>query len=399
MRPRDLNQRPLVHYRPLVHHVLLAIVLGYTVSVPAAEGPATRPAAAADVIDWDRARALYQREQRGEKLSPDEQVYLDRAKAERQGRGGGGRAAAAPAARASTGLVPLTVMKGGEKYKGFDGGLYGGGSNLPPEAHRAAAAREAAKVVPLDAEGKPAGDGRVVLLSIGMSNTTQEFSRFKQLADGDADKSPRLVIVDGAQGGQDAPRWSGGAAGVWEQADRRMKAAGVTPRQVQVVWLKQAVIAPARLGEFPAHAKALEKDLVAILNLAKGRYPNLRIAYLSSRIYAGHAVGPLNPEPYAYESAFSVRWVIEGQLRGDAALNFDPAKGDVKAPLVVWGPYLWADGVAGRAGDDLVYKREDLGADGTHPSNSGRQKVAEQLLGFFKADPTAGPWFVKGPLG
>lgn len=36
-------------------------------------------------IDWDKAKALYQREQQNEKLTPDEQAYLDKAKAARQG--------------------------------------------------------------------------------------------------------------------------------------------------------------------------------------------------------------------------------------------------------------------------------------------------------------------------
>src|SRR5918992_184576 len=61
-----------------------------------------------------------------------------------------------------------------------------------------------AQVHPLNAKGQPDPNGRIVLLSIGMSNTTQEFSRFKQMADADPDKNPRVTIVDGAQGGQDA---------------------------------------------------------------------------------------------------------------------------------------------------------------------------------------------------
>jgi lysophospholipase L1-like esterase len=40
-----------------------------------------------------------------------------------------------------------------------------------------------------------------------------------------------------------------------------------------------------------------------------------------------------------------------------------------------------------------VYLREDLGPDGTHPSESGRRKVAAQLLDFLKTDPTSKPWF------
>ena len=58
----------------------------------------------------------------------------------------------------------------------------------------------------------------------------------------------------------------------------------------------------------------LQNQFELIATLAKSRYPNLRLAYLSSRIYAGYAQTALNPEPYAYESGFSVKWLIERQL-------------------------------------------------------------------------------------
>ncbi len=63
--------------------------------------------------------------------------------------------------------------------------------------------------------------------------------------------------------------------------------------------------------------------------------------------------------------------------------------------LLLWGPYFWADGLTPRQSDGLVWQRSDLGGDGTHPSDSGRQKVAEQLLKFFKTDDYAKTWFVK----
>ena len=64
-------------------------------------------------------------------------------------------------------------------------------------------------------------------------------------------------------------------------------------------------------------------------------------------------------------------------------------------PVLLWGPYLWADGTKARK-DGLVWKKEDLGdKDGTHPSDSGRQKVADLLLAFLKSDEFAKTWFVK----
>ena len=353
-------------------------------------------------IDWQWAKELLRKEQQSQTLTEEEKAYLERARQERRAQAEANRPQdKAVQAKETTGLVPLTDMAKG-LYKGQTGGLYGEGRNTPPDALRAAARKELAKIQPLDAEGRPAKAGKIVLMSLGMSNTTQEFSFFKKLADADPDKSPSVVIVDCAQGGQAAHEWaypeqrgSKERPSPWAVMDQRIQQAGLTPAQVQIVWLKQAQIGPAKLGEFPKHAKSLQDDTAVILRQLKTRCPNLRIAYLSSRIYAGYATGPLNPEPYAYESAFSVRWLIEAQMNGDPNLNCDPAKGQVKSPLLLWGPYLWADGVKGRQSDDLVWKREDLAGDGTHPSPSGREKVAQLLLKFFKSDPNAKTWFLK----
>ncbi len=288
-------------------------------------------------------------------------------------------------------------MTAKDKYKDQDGGLYGGGQNVPPESHQKAADAELAKIVPLDAEGKPSPDGKIVLLSIGMSNTTAEYQAFKKLADADTDRNPQMTIVDGAQGGADAIAWSGrwGNFRAWVGADKRLEAAGVTAKQVQAVWIRQAIASPAAKGEFPKHAEVLRDALVSILNIARERYPNLRVAYVSSRIHAGYATTRLNPEPYACEGAFAVRRMIAEQVKDEPKLNYDPARGEVKAPFVLWGPYLWGDGMTPRKSDGLVWERKDLAQDGTHPSPTGRQKVAELLLKFFKSNRNAKTWFLR----
>src|ERR1039457_1324950 len=89
-----------------------------------------------------------------------------------------------PSARDSTGLTPLSEL-GTAKYKGEDGGLYGGGKNEPPAAHRSAWVKACAQVQPLDAEGRPAKDGKVVLLTVGFSNTHLESDDFKRLSQDD----------------------------------------------------------------------------------------------------------------------------------------------------------------------------------------------------------------------
>ncbi|MCZ7644755.1 MAG: hypothetical protein M5U26_05650 [Planctomycetota bacterium] len=363
------------------------------------------PARAADdgPIDMNRAKSLYQKKQKGEALTADEQAYLDRALQERNKRQGGERPGGNPGAnpngraprsvgKPTTGMVPLTELGTGS-YKGQDGGLYGGGLNEPPAALQAAATVALKQIQPLNTEGRPADDGRIVLISISMSNATHEFSTFKPLADRDPEKSGKLAIVDCAQSGMAMAEWSRPDANTWREAERRLKEAGVTPAQVQVAWIKLANKHPG--GELDAHGKKLQADAERVVNNAKQLFPNLRIGYLSSRIYGGYADGNLNPEPFAYEGAFAVRWLIQDQVRGKSELNYDPARGEVRAPVLLWGPYLWADGTTPRKGDGLVWNREDLADDGVHPSGSGREKVAQMLLKYFKTDPNAKSWFLK----
>jgi len=302
-----------------------------------------------------------------------------------------------PPPRDSIGVKPLTELGDGQ-YKGETGGLYGNGSNEPPPALKKAAAAATARIQPLDAAGKPSASGKVVLIGVGMSNTTQEFSVFKRMADSDPDRSRQVVIVDIAQGGKAAEQWNDtGEIGqqTWATAAQRIKASGVTPEQVQVAWLKQALIAQGRFGEFPLHAKKLSAELAGNVQLLKQHFPNLQVVFLSSRIYAGYATTSLNPEPFAYEGAFSVRWLIDEQLAGDSKLNHDAERGSVKAPLLLWGPYLWGDGTTPRK-DGFVWTRDDLrDTDGTHPSASGQRKVAELLLAFFQSNPYAKRWYLK----
>jgi lysophospholipase L1-like esterase len=48
-----------------------------------------------------------------------------------------------------------------------------------------------------------------------------------------------------------------------------------------------------------------------------------------------------------------------------------------------------------RQSDGLVWERSDYSKDGVHPTVKGREKVADQLLRFFKEDAGTKMWFVK----
>lgn len=294
----------------------------------------------------------------------------------------------------STGLIPLNDLKTGY-YKNYQGGLYPNGTNQRPTNHDSIGILISKQILPLDYFGNlNEQSGKYVFLSIGMSNTTQEFSTFKPMADADISKNPKLVIVDGAQGGQTAAIISNPNAAFWTTIEQRLQSAGVSTKQVQICWVKEANAGPTQ--SFSVHANTLTNELITIAGILKQKYPNCKIAYFSSRTYGGYATTSLNPEPYAYESGFSVKWLIERQINNDTNLIYTGA--NPKAPWLAWGPYLWADGLNPRS-DGLTWNIDDfVESDRTHPSTSGRKKVADLLLNFVKTDQTARNWFLKSEL-
>jgi hypothetical protein len=261
-------------------------------------------------------------------------------------------APAASCSATSTGLTALSDLGVG-RYRGFIGGLYPGGANHPVAAYARLGRSQARLVVPRGIDGAPSRNGRIVLLSIGMSNASAEFSQFRDDASRDPSKNRRVVVVDGAQGGADAERVANPPGTYWAAVDQRLRAAGASGAQVQAVWLKEAIAGEHE--SFPVDARHLQRDLRAIVAIARRHFANLRLVYLASRTYAGYATTRLNPE-------------------------------------LGWGPYLWTDGLRGRR-DRLTWTCADVAADGTHPSASGRAKVSQLLLRFFERDPTAKPWF------
>lgn len=291
----------------------------------------------------------------------------------------------------SVGFTPINDLGTGT-YQGFPGGLYPGGSILRPSSHETAGLALARSIEPMNANGNPDQNGKYVLLSIGMSNANQEFNAFVPDANADPGKDPDLVVVNGAQGGATAGDWANESSRVWPEVMQKLSNQGVSADQVAVVWAKFANSASKQTSE--QYRVDLQRDVEAAVNVLHDQFPNLKLVYLASRIYAGYATSTLNPEPQAYESGFVMKWVIEKQLAGNAALNFDPANGAVNTPWLSWGPYFWADGMTPRS-DGLTWACSDLREDdGTHPSDAGMRKVASLLLDFFKTDTTAREWFL-----
>src|SRR5258708_38360661 len=152
------------------------------------------------------------------------------------------------------------------------------------------------EVVPLNASGSTdTNNGKIVLLSLGVSNTTQEWASgdnvthnitnaFKYRADQDPSKNPQLVIVDGAFGGQDAITWTNPASANWAMViTQRLVAAGVTTNQVQALWVKQALAGPHNYRSVSGPPPGLQRYLAITLRGSQTKYPDARISSLHAR--------------------------------------------------------------------------------------------------------------------
>jgi hypothetical protein len=317
-----------------------------------------------------------------------------------------------PPPQPSTSPVPLTDM-GTNNYLGFSGGLYPNASNSIPAVHLNAGVGFANSVQPLDTSGNPATNGRIAMVSIGMSNTTQEYcsdSSFlpcsswtfvgQALADPLVNQST-LFFVNGARDSRTAALWESPTSAEYDRVLQDwLQPNGLSERQVQIAWVKVANPNPAvSLPSANSDAITLLRQLGNIARALKVRYPNMKLVFISSRIYAGYASTTLNPEPYAYEYGFSVKWLIEAQIAQmqNGGVVVDSRAGDLNyntvAPFLAWGPYLWADGLNLRS-DGLNWLRADFRVDGTHPSQSGAQKVGQLMLSFFKTSPITKCWFL-----
>lgn len=285
------------------------------------------------------------------------------------------------------GIEPLSDRT--ELYEGIgEPGLFPGGLNEPSGDHLAYGIARTAEIEPRNAAGDPDPNGLIGFAVIGMSNATQEFTVFHRRSDRTKRHWGRVVLVNSSTSAQTIEHYRDPDSQAWAQVDEKIEVMGLTNEQVQVAWVKQVRADNNVQGDlpFPQEADLLRSDLRATVDLMRDRYPNLKVVYFSSRVFAGFGTLSNNPgEPWAFETAYAVKGVIEDQINGVDGLD--------TGPWLSWGPYLWADGKNARD-DGLAWLFRDFEIDGKHTSESGEQKVATLLADFFETDPLASTWFL-----
>jgi hypothetical protein len=301
-----------------------------------------------------------------------------------------------------TPLVAITDLGTG-MFEGYEGGLYPNGSNVRPPAQDSYGVTLAKAIVPLNSSGQESPTGKYVLLALGESTLQNEFNRFLPIANSDPAKNPNLVIVNGSQGGATPNDFANLKSYYWGMVlNNYLPQNGVTAKQVVAVDIEDTD--GIATGTFPSDVTNLQSEYESMMNNLHTLFPNLVLVYFSSRVYGGYSNGvgsPDNPEPYAYEVGYAVKWAIQDQLDGSTNLNYNPLLGPVVAPWMSWGTYYWANGMLGR-NDGLEWDCADFAADGTHPSSTGGRlgqlKVASKILTFLKSDDTTIPWYLAATL-
>jgi hypothetical protein len=312
--------------------------------------------------------------------------------------------------------TPLNDFQAGQLYLGAFAGFLYENSNTMPSEHDVEGIAAATRVQPLDASGIPDSNGKIVVVGMGFSNWTFELCNSYQTGSCgtrtflavSAQSSPvnhsSLVIVDCAVPGEVANRWLDDSFGNYTHCLSQLQAAGVTEAQVQVVLYKNGHKFPKQSltsttvcsAASTVDACALERDIATTARYLKTRYSNVQQLFLHSRIYGGYAAsGTLNPEPFAYESGFAVKWLIEAQIQQNRTGLIDPTAGDVgysAVPWMAWGPYFWASGTIPRS-DGLTWLAGDYRAsDMTHPGAKAIAKTSRMLVQFYLTSPYT-PWY------
>ena len=312
---------------------------------------------------------------------------------------------------------PINDLGPGYYLGRFQGGLYENGSNVVPADHDSDGRSIDHSVLPIN-NGK---SSYIVLLSIGMSTANAEFQQFisQRLNCVSAGQcSTKVFAVNGAQAGYAACAWTQPYGSVppschapssnpYDNIAKLLSGTKYSPSQVEVIWMDQADYKPSvSLPSSHADAYTLEGELGQIARAAKVRYPNLKMIFMSGRIYGGYDTTGVNREPYAFENGFAFKWLIQAQINQRRTGKIGAIAGNLSyaaSAWLAWSYYDWAAGPVRRS-DGLIWcngqdgspcdGEEDYRRDGLHPNTPGSNKVASGLLQFFKTSPYT-TWFVK----
>lgn len=296
--------------------------------------------------------------------------------------------------RTSTGHASITDLL---KNNDYSAGLYPGG-NYDYGIHEEEGYQRAARIVPLDGNGVvDSTNGKIVMIAFGMRERMAEAAEFKKMIDTFGQRNEWLQFVDCSQPGMDVEQFlTSGQA--WNNIVASLTAAGATPKQVQTMWFEDFLLRQSDSLSYH-YADTLKNYYVQVFQKLHQLFPNLKSCYLTGSAYAGYATNSsVIREPFAYQTGWAVKWVIQDQINCDPSLQYTvtgaPPPQVEKAPWLAWGPYFWADGT--RVWMDTTLRWHcptDFDTDGTTLAGAGVVKAASMLFHFFSQNRSPMAWF------
>lgn len=283
----------------------------------------------------------------------------------------------------TTGFIPVADL-GTSTFNGFTGGKYPGGSNNIPALHFNQGVDASATIFPLNSKGiTDSVNGKIGFMVLGYS-TAAMTGRFVRSIYQTQEIDNPMEIVIGAQGGQDINSMTNADDVYWSNIDTILNSSGLSAQQIQLIWISSGDILSHQLP-FPEQCYVQIEKYKRMLQQIKIKYPNTKIVFISDRTYAGYiggiGEGPQElKEPTAYYNSWTVKWLIEKQIEGEAGFTQN------EIPFIDWGPALWTDGTNGNS-SGYQWNCEDAGKGGIHPSSKGRMKEAGLVYLYFKKHP------------
>lgn len=252
---------------------------------------------------------------------------------------------------------------------------------LPPvaitrtPAQLAAGLEAASRITPRALNGNPAENGKVVFLSVGMSNTSNVWNGFRSAMNQAGTAPSTLKWVDATKGGAGAPQWADPTCDCWTDLDAKLVKQNVSAKQVQAIFLM--LVTPHPWQSPSVNAARYAQDVESILNQLEAQFPNLQIVYLAGNYYGGYDTNQdKTPEPHGY-------WENR-ELQG---IQDSHAGVWVSAATSM----LWTDGATPRW-DGLTLLCSDTTDGGVHLNATGKAKMGGWLYDSLMSDPTTLGW-------
>lgn len=178
---------------------------------------------------------------------------------------------------------------------------------------------------------------------------------------------------------------------------------GLSEAQVEALWIELYNPRPqASLPDRHSDVTELIVRLGNVIRLAKVRYPNLQLVFLTSRPYAGVSTAKGPGEPFAYETGLAIKALVEAQMAQmeNAGAIVDARAGNLDysgnvAPWIGWGPYWWANGTQGLDVEPRWTSGDyDNAAANGYFSNRGEAKAEIILIHWFTNSPFTKCWIM-----